>query len=73
MARLPEDRRKAFTDAYRFYEEHWDMENRTENWQKAAEQLGIISTENGDSRLVRNLLLALYQTIEQDAKDATSI
>ena len=73
MAKLPEDKRKAFTDAYRFYETNWDMEDTEENWHKCAAELGPVDVANGSSRLIRNLMNALYETINEDIKDAKAV
>ena len=70
MAKLPDDRRAAFTAAYRFYEQHWDMPDTVEAWTEAASQLGPVSKEHGDTPLIRNLLMACYQTIDDENADA---
>lgn len=70
MAKLPDDRRAAFTAAYRFYEEHWDMPDTVEAWTKAAEEIGTVCAENGNTPLVRNLIMACYQTIDDENAEA---
>lgn len=66
MSKLPDDRRSVFADVYGYYERHWDMPDTEEAWTGAAEQMGAISTKHGNSPLVMNLLMACFQTIDDE-------
>lgn len=66
MSKLPDDRRAVFTDIYGYYERHWDMPDTAEAWKDAAEQMGVISTKHGNTPLVKNLLMACFQTIDDE-------
>lgn len=68
MAKLPDDQRAVFTDAYQFYESHWDMPDTTEAWRDVAEQIGSISTKHGNTALVKRLLTACFDTIDDERR-----
>lgn len=68
MAKLSEDARDIFADAYRFYESHWDDPDNVDSWVKRAEEIGKIVQKHGGNRLAVNLLMACYQTMDEDTK-----
>lgn len=68
-SKLPDDRRAMFTDAYRFYEEHWDMPDTAEAWEEAASQLCPIINRYNKHPLIRNLIMALYDTMDEECKE----
>ena len=70
MSKLPEDRREIFKEVYNFYEQNWDMPDTDEAWQKLALQLGPLAEKHGNTHLIRNLLMACYETISDEIKDA---
>lgn len=69
--------RQAFTDAYRFWERHHDMPNTIEAWNRCSDEVKEITAGYDAPELVRNLLSALYLTLdhrhkqERKLKDAT--
>lgn len=69
MAKLPDDKRAVFTDIYKFYEENWDMPDTVEAWKALAEKMKPLSEKHGGTHLVNNLMLACYQTINDDYKE----
>lgn len=73
MAKLPEDIRSIFTDVYRFYEAHWDMPDRVENWQGCVKDIGAVLKAHDGNRLAEKLLMACYETMDENTKDVRSL
>lgn len=68
--KLTPEKRDMFTDAYRFYEKWNGMESTCENWNACAKEVVEIIDKHGGAWLIGDLMMALYQTIEREAKDA---
>lgn len=66
MSKLPEDRREMFTDAYRYYESHWDMPCTVDAWEKAAKDMCEVARKHDNNGLIARLLLAVYDTISEE-------
>ena len=62
---MTEQERQAFTDAYRYYERHEHIQTDTE-WEKAADEMAMIY-EGNKSKLVKNLLMAVYESIGKES------
>jgi hypothetical protein len=66
MAKLPDERRAAFTAAYRFYEEHWDMPDTVGAWESCARDAATVAAEHGNTPLISELIMACYQAIDRE-------
>lgn len=65
MAKMSEEDRAAFTDAYRYFESHWDMPDTVEAWEQCASEIGPLTEKYADSILISQLLMACYDTIDK--------
>ena len=70
MTKLPDERREAFTAAYRFYESHWDMPDTAEAWESCAKEAGAIASGHGNTTLITELIMACYQAIDKENAEA---
>lgn len=68
MAKLPEEKRAVFTDAYRFYEEHWDKPDSVEEWEARAKELAELCNKHDCSPLAKNLILGAFGAMEDEAR-----
>lgn len=69
MAKLPDDRRAAFTAAYQFYERFWDMPDTAAAWNACTAEMGRIISER-DTTLVRELLRGCFDAIDLENAEA---
>lgn len=69
MAKLPDDRRAIFADIYKFYEENWDMPDTPEAWEELARKLKPLHDKHHGSNLVKRLMFACYDAINDDYKE----
>jgi len=65
MAAITEEDRNAFTEAYRFYEQHWDMPDTAEEWDECARHVAEIIPKYEDKNLIGELLMACYSAIDR--------
>lgn len=70
MAKLPEEKRNAFSAAYRFYEAHWDMPDTEEAWTECARDMAQIATEHKNTELITEFLMACFQVIDLENRAA---
>lgn len=70
MAKLPDDRRAAFTAAYRFYEEHWDMPDTVEAWTQCTKDVADVCAENGNTILIKELTMACFNAVDTENAEA---
>lgn len=68
--KLTPEKRDMFADAYRFYEKWNGMDSTCENWSACAKEVVEIIDKHGGHPLIGEMMMALYQVIEREAKDA---
>ena len=66
MAKMSETDRAAFTEAYRFFERFHDMPDTVESWTECADQIAEIVPRYESNALIRNLLMACYDTMDAE-------
>lgn len=71
-AKLPEDIRSMYTDAYRLHETFCGMGNTAEEWAACARSTGETCSRHGNHPLMMDLLLAVYMHLERERKAAVA-
>lgn len=66
MAKLPDDRRAAFTAAYRFYERNWDMPDTSEAWQECIKDMRTVCSEHDNSPMIIELTMGCLMAIDRE-------
>lgn len=67
---LPKDRREIFSDIYRLYERYWNIPDVESAYVECIKEMAEINKKHGGTPLVKNLLLALYDSIDQENRIA---
>lgn len=65
IARLPDDQRDMFTDAYRFYERHIETGDTAEDWEACVKDACEIVDKYNQHKFVTSMLLAVYAQLER--------
>ena len=69
-AKLSEEIRSMYTDAYKLHETYAGMENNEDNWTKVCNTVSEISRHHGDHPLIIQLLIAVMGQLEREVNGA---
>ena len=69
MAKIPQQLRSIWTDAYNFYAQFHGEINTREDWEKCANTMVKISQAHNDHPLAKSILIAVYDQLNREATD----